>query len=137
MDLVHETFLKAEGGIKDFRADSDPYTWLYRIATNECLQFIRKNKRLERLDESVHSRFLTIEGIEKPVEARILFNELTRMFDNRTRQIAFLVYYEDLEQEEVAKLLGITRRSVVARLAKFRDKVLKQIRNDDSQQTRA
>ncbi|MEO1256192.1 MAG: RNA polymerase sigma factor, partial [Bacteroidota bacterium] len=44
-DLVQEIFVKVWKNLSSFRADSKLYTWVYRIATNECLNFLKKKKR--------------------------------------------------------------------------------------------
>jgi RNA polymerase sigma-70 factor (ECF subfamily) len=44
-DLTQETFIKAWRGLENFKGESQLYTWLYRIATNECLNFLAKKKR--------------------------------------------------------------------------------------------
>ena len=43
-DLTQETFIKAWKGLDSFKGQSQLYTWLYRIATNECLNFLDKKK---------------------------------------------------------------------------------------------
>ena len=43
-DVVQNTFLKVWGGLQNFREDSQLYTWLYRIATNEALTFLKRKK---------------------------------------------------------------------------------------------
>jgi RNA polymerase sigma factor (sigma-70 family) len=44
-DLTQEVFIKIHKHIDSFREDSQLYTWIYRIATNECLSFLQKKKR--------------------------------------------------------------------------------------------
>ena len=44
-DILQNTFIKAWNGLSSFRRDSGLYTWLYRIATNEALTFLRQKKR--------------------------------------------------------------------------------------------
>mgnify|MGYP000610334719 CR=1 FL=1 len=43
-DLVQEVFVKVWKNLNKFREDSQLYTWVYRIATNECLNFLRKKR---------------------------------------------------------------------------------------------
>ena len=43
-DLVQDVFIKVWNNINKFREDSSLYTWIYRIATNECLEFPEKGK---------------------------------------------------------------------------------------------
>ena len=42
-DLVQEIFVKVWKNLDKFREDSKLYTWIYRIATNECLNFLKRN----------------------------------------------------------------------------------------------
>src|SRR3989337_4566842 len=44
-DVLQNTFIKVWKGLENFREDSQLYTWLYRIATNECLTFLEQKKR--------------------------------------------------------------------------------------------
>ncbi len=44
-DVIQNTFIKAWKGVGRFRGDSKLYTWLYRIATNECITFVNKARR--------------------------------------------------------------------------------------------
>lgn len=44
-DVLQNTLIRAWKGLEAFRQDSQLYTWLYRIATNECLSFLEQKKR--------------------------------------------------------------------------------------------
>ena len=44
-DLTQEVFIKIHKAIDNFRQDAQLYTWIYRIATNECLTFLQRKKR--------------------------------------------------------------------------------------------
>src|SRR5687768_4886066 len=44
-DITQEVFIKIHQNIHTFRQDSQLYTWIYRIATNECLNFLTRKKR--------------------------------------------------------------------------------------------
>ena len=44
-DLTQDTFIKVWKGLENFKGDSQLFTWLYRIATNECLNHLAKKKR--------------------------------------------------------------------------------------------
>src|SRR3989338_5230575 len=45
-DVVQNTFIKAWNGLPNFKEESKLYTWLYRIATNECITFLNKKRRV-------------------------------------------------------------------------------------------
>ena len=61
-DLTQEVFIKIHKAIDNFREDSQLFTWIYRIATNECLTFLNKKKR---------RFFLPIEDVSKELTAKI------------------------------------------------------------------
>ena len=63
-DLAQNTFIKAWKGLENFREDSQLFTWLYRIATNECLTFL-KNKSKRFLNRPFHNCSHTIPRILK------------------------------------------------------------------------
>src|SRR3954467_12220775 len=44
-DVLQNVFIRVWNGLENFREDSQLYTWLYRIATNECLSFLEQQKR--------------------------------------------------------------------------------------------
>ena len=52
-DVLQNMFVKAWRGLENFRADSQLYTWLYRIATNECLTFLEQQKKRKTVSMSV------------------------------------------------------------------------------------
>src|ERR1700733_15464619 len=48
-DVLQNMFIKVWNGLENFREDSQLYTWLYRIATNECLSYLDQQKRKSSL----------------------------------------------------------------------------------------
>ena len=50
-DVLQETFIKTYQNFHQFKQDSQLYTWLYRIATNEALQQLNKMKKMQKTDE--------------------------------------------------------------------------------------
>src|SRR3989304_5699616 len=52
-DLTAETFLQALKGFRSFRGDSTEYTWLYRIAVNQCKNHFRSKSRRQRAGETI------------------------------------------------------------------------------------
>ena len=61
-DLVQETFVKFWKNMDKFREDASLYTWVYRIATNECLTFLNKKKK---------RFFIPINDVSKELESKI------------------------------------------------------------------
>src|SRR5215216_173767 len=58
-DVLQNVFIKVWKGLENFREDSQLYTWLYRIATNECLTFLEQMKKRSSVNLSHEENLLT------------------------------------------------------------------------------
>ena len=67
-DVLQETFIKVFRYLDDFRYECSFSTWLYRIATNECIRFLNHRKEQAVSDEEIHEELM-----EKLIEMPILF----------------------------------------------------------------
>lgn len=119
-DLTHTVFVKAMGRIDQFRSDASPYTWLYRIATNLCLNHLRDHRRELFVDHDALETLLvsSTDELDLPLK-KVLVEELFKGFCTVTRRIVFLAVFERLSQEEIAKVLDISRTSVQKRWNEF------------------
>ncbi len=125
-DLTQEVFIKIHRYIDTFREDSQLFTWVYRIATNECLTFLAKKKR---------RFFLPIGDVEGELNAKIdssadisgdeimkkLQKALIKLPDKQ-RLVFNMKYYEDLSYEQMSE---ITNTSVGALKASYHHAVKK------------
>ena len=66
-DVLQETFIKAYQNFHQFKQDSQLYTWLYRIATNESLQQLNKLKKMQNIISRI---WLQITYLQKPTRFR-------------------------------------------------------------------
>lgn len=94
-DLTQETFLKAYNNLSKFRGDSAVYTWLYRIATNACLNWINKNK-------------LNLEFTDKPKE--VLYTDDTDKV-NKTSEVMDYLNTLDEDIKETFELYAFESKS--------------------------
>ncbi|MEL6536387.1 MAG: RNA polymerase sigma factor, partial [Bacteroidota bacterium] len=109
-DLVQEVFIKVWNKLDTFRADSQLYTWVYRIATNECLSFLRKKKRrgmlsLSELETELpggtgSANHINGEAIEKKLQMA-----LVRLPDKQ-RLIFNMRYFDDMKYEDISAITG-------------------------------
>lgn len=116
-DALQEVFLRALRSSSDFRGDASPVTWLYRITTNHCLNQIRDTaRRVELMSENPPAPAET-----HPVEeARLTVQQLLRQLPDQLREVSIYYYIDEMKQEEIAALLGISRRTVGNRLDSIR-----------------
>lgn len=122
-DLVHEVFMKVQAHLGDFQGRSSILTWIYRVAVNECLSWIRGRNRRGRAVELIEALEPESGEEAETLDARLLAEKLIGWTDARTKEILFMAYLEGLKQEEIARVLNISRRAVSKRLNVFREKV--------------
>lgn len=133
MDLTIETFGKAFENIEKYKPDFAFSTWLFRIATNNCIDFIRK-KRLNMIsihsltDEEGEERQLEIKAdILNPEESSIKKqqNQAIKMIVDklplRYKTLITLRYFDELSYEEIAQELDLPLGTVKAQLFRARD----------------
>lgn len=100
------------------KADSrEALAWIYRIATNYCLNEIRDRKRRPELrDEEVD---VIGDDLQRVLADRDLAERIVERAPEKLRVVAWLHHVDGLDQGEVARVLDISRRTVVNRLAEF------------------
>jgi RNA polymerase sigma-70 factor, ECF subfamily len=120
-DMVHALFvdLLSKGETPDL-----PY--LYRAITNRCLGFMRDESNRARLleahDDALRGQVRT--RCDEHVIGMDLLVKLAASVDERTLEIVFYRYFDDMTQEEIAVMLGISRKTVGKKLDDVRSVVL-------------
>lgn len=116
-DILQDVFVAVVKHSDSFRQESSPYTWLYRITTNLCLNRIQKNKKFDLFD-IIKTKNLPIESTEDQPHTKD-WEKFVEKLDNKTQQVLVYRYTDDLGQEEIAELMGITRKTVYNYLEKI------------------
>jgi RNA polymerase sigma factor (sigma-70 family) len=108
-DLLQNTFIKAWKALDNFKEESQLYTWLYRIATNECLTFLRqKNQRaIVSFSTVEHELSQTLESdpsfkgdaIQRKLQQAIL------TLPEKQRIVFNMKYYDEMKYEEMSAVL--------------------------------
>lgn len=112
---MQNTFLKAWNNLGDFRNQSKISTWLYRIAINECLDFIRKqkNKISADADLSVANKLMADDYFDGD-STQALLQEAIATLPDVQRTVFTLKYYEEMKYSEISKILGTTEGALKA-----------------------
>jgi RNA polymerase sigma-70 factor (ECF subfamily) len=133
-DVLQETFIKAFRGSEDFRGDAKISTWLYRIATNEALMFLRQkeepkvsiDKQALADDGQAYTPTKIVDWCCLP-EEELLSSEAMDYLDRAVDQlsesmrITFLLRdLEGLSTRETAEVLDISEAAVKTRLSRAR-----------------
>jgi RNA polymerase sigma-70 factor (ECF subfamily) len=111
-DACHEVFLRLFRSLPEFERAS-PLTWLYTVTTNHCLNIIR--------DEQRHRQILNARAVSTKTEQAIPLFTLLRGFPKELQEIAVYYFVDEMSQDEIADVLGISQRTVSNRLSAFRD----------------
>ena len=141
MDISQETFVRVHRYLPSFKGDSSFFTWTYRIAMNLCLDAQRRKGRAERIDATEGDE-AEIEAAMDPPSAALagpqratLNNELKEKIEEALqglsenhRSILLLREVEGLSYEDLAKVLGIRKGTVMSRLFHARLKMQKKLR---------
>lgn len=109
-DLTQETFVKAWNNLNTFRGDAQLYTWLYRIATNECLNFLNKKRR---------RFFLPIADVQGELSAKLDNSDLITgdviqlklqkallKLPDKQRLVFNMKYFDEMKYEDISAVLG-------------------------------
>jgi RNA polymerase sigma factor, sigma-70 family len=109
-DLLQNTFIKAWMNIDSFRGDSMLSTWLYKIAMNECITFLKKQRSLNNISIDDTDVYLLekLKGDEffDGDAAQFKLQEAILRLPEKQRQVFNLKYYEEMKYEEMSELLG-------------------------------
>lgn len=108
-DVVQNTFLKIWQNLEKFREDSKLFTWIYRIATNESINFLNKKRSRfiipivnieKQLSESLTvDPYFTGDAIKRKLQQAIL------KLPQKQRIVFNMKYYEELKYEDMAQIL--------------------------------
>lgn len=115
-DIIQEALLKAVLNIKKFVPKAKFSTWLIKIANNLYIDYLRKNKTLELIDE-------TLESNEKPPDERTIANieykeimDILKKIPYEKRSVFILKHYYGYKYEEIAQILDCPIGTVRSRL---------------------
>lgn len=108
-DLTQDTFVKIYRNLHTFRADSGLFTWIYRIASNEALSFIKQKKRRAYLlyqEFNPSQEDLVQPGTLNGEESLVLLHKAILTLPDKQRLVFHMRYFEELSYDEISRMLG-------------------------------
>jgi RNA polymerase sigma-70 factor (ECF subfamily) len=117
-DAAQETFIRVHRHLDAAPSSEEALRWIYRIATNYCLNKIRDRKNAPIPVEELASIPAGEIGEER-LANRDLASRLIREAPEQVRTAAWLYHVDGMDQAEVAEVLGVSRRTVVNYLSNF------------------
>lgn len=109
-DILQNTFIKAWVNIDYFRAEAKLSTWLYRIAFNECLTFLNKQRATNTVDiddpEVMVDQKLESDPYFSGDHIELLLQKALLSLPEKQRLVFNLKYYQEMKYEEMSDILG-------------------------------
>ena len=109
-DLLQNTFMKAWTNLSYFRGEAKLSTWLYRIAINECITFLNKQRTLNNvsIDDTDVYLLERLKGDEyfDGDDIQLKLQEAILRLPEKQRLVFQMKYYEDMKYDDMSEILG-------------------------------
>ena len=121
-DATQSAFVRAYEGLDRFDPNRKFFSWIYRIAVNECLNVKRGQRPQEALTERVETSGGPFEAFER-TETRARIDEALKALTFEYREVIVLRHFADLTYEEIAEAVSAPAKTVKSRLFSARQKL--------------
>ena len=115
-DISQDVFVKVWENIHNFREESKLFTWIYRIATNEALNFIKQSerKRIMTSGSGIPVASVSQDPYFSGDEIQAKFYDAIHLLPPRQQLVFNLKYFEELKYEEISEILNISTGALKA-----------------------
>jgi len=117
-DVLQNVFIRVWKGLENFREDSQLYTWLYRVATNECLTFLEQQKKravvsLSEMDPGLTEKIKADQNFDaNKLEWKLQL--AIQQLPEKQRVVFQLRYYDEMPYEEMSRVLDTSEGALKA-----------------------
>lgn len=117
-DVLQNVFIRVWNGLENFREDSQLYTWLYRIATNECLSYLEQQKRksavsLDEIESGLSNKVVADKYFD-PNKLEWKLQLAIQQLPDKQRVVFTLRYYDEMPYEEMSRVLDTSEGALKA-----------------------
>lgn len=123
-DLTQETFVSVWRQLPNFRHESSISTWIFRIASNQCLRQVEKQKRFQ--GSSVIPQLKDEETISREPEIQLLYRFVSELPE--VDRLIISMELEDIKQAEIALVVGLSESNVRVRIHRIKEKLAKKFK---------
>lgn len=116
-DVLQNTFIKAWKNLDTFQGKSTLSTWLYRIAINEALDFVRKQKVIEKVsadEASIVANKLKADDYFDGDQMQILLQQAVALLPDVQRTVFTMKYFQEMKYSEISKILQTSEGALKA-----------------------
>lgn len=133
-DLTQEIFIKIHRHIDGFREDAQLFTWIYRIATNECLSFLQRKKRrfflpIGDVEGELTAKLESSVGLSGD-EIQLKLQKALLKLPDKQRLVFNMKYFDDLPYEQISAITGTSVGALKASYHHAGKKIEEYLQND-------
>jgi RNA polymerase sigma-70 factor (ECF subfamily) len=134
-DLYQEILVRIWKGLDSFQHKSSISTWLFRLAVNTSIDFLRKSKNQNHNTTSIRIQDIEIADKSNNIESDLILSESIKFMFECINRLSFLdrtlisLYLEDLTYKEIAEVVGISEKNVSVKLHRIKKSLNQQLKD--------
>ncbi|MDN3691255.1 RNA polymerase sigma factor [Chryseobacterium tructae] len=125
-DLAQETFIIVWQQLPKFRNESSIGTWIFRIASNNCLRQIEKEKKISKTDLPINLEEKKQESMEPQIQ--LLYQFISELPE--TDRIIISLELEEVKQAEIAQITGLSEANIRVRIHRIKEKLTQKFKHN-------
>jgi len=125
-DLAQETFIIVWQQLPKFRNESNIGTWIFRIASNNCLRQIEKEKKFAKTDLPINLEEKKQESMEPQIQ--MLYQFISELPE--TDRIIISLELEEVKQAEIAHIVGLSESNIRVKIHRIKEKLTQKFKEN-------
>lgn len=125
-DLAQETFIIVWQQLPKFRNESSIGTWIFRIASNNCLRQIEKEKKFAKADLPINLEEKKQESMEPQIQ--MLYQFISELPE--TDRIIISLELEEVKQAEIAHIVGLSESNIRVKIHRIKEKLTQKFKEN-------
>lgn len=126
-DMAQKTFIIVWQQLPKFRNEANISTWIFRIASNNCLRQIEKGKRIIKTDLPINLKEEPQESIEPKIQ--LLYKFISELPE--TDRLIISLELEEIKQAEIANIIGISEVNVRVKIHRIKEKLTQKFKENE------
>lgn len=126
-DLAQDTFIIVWQQLPRFRNESNIGTWIFRIASNNCLRQIEKEKRFIKTELPINLKEENQESIEPKIQ--FLYKCISELPE--TDRIIISLELENIKQSEIASIVGLSEANIRVKIHRIKEKLTQKFKENE------
>lgn len=128
-DLAQETFIIVWQQLPKFRNESNIGTWIFRIASNNCLRQIENEKRIIKTELPINLKEDNQESIEPKI--KLLYKFISELPE--IDRIIISLELEEIKQADIANIVGLSEANIRVKIHRIKEKLMQKFKENGQQ----